>query len=70
LCREVDSLFDDFGGGFWRAPFRISLFDVRRCGAETGKPTRSSLNLPALDDKLSNSVRTIKGGMQDCLTSP
>ncbi|HLN08511.1 MAG TPA: Hsp20/alpha crystallin family protein [Xanthobacteraceae bacterium] len=28
LRREVDRLFDDFGTGFWRAPFRRSLFDV------------------------------------------
>ena len=28
LRREVDRLFDDFGTGLWRAPFRRSLFDV------------------------------------------
>lgn len=28
LRREVDRLFEDFGSGFWRAPFRSSIFDV------------------------------------------
>jgi HSP20 family protein len=28
LRREIDRLFDDFDGGFWRAPFRRSAFDV------------------------------------------
>jgi HSP20 family protein len=28
LRREIDRLFDDFDGGFWRAPFRRSVFDV------------------------------------------
>lgn len=28
LRREVDRLFDEFDGGFWRSPFRGSLFDV------------------------------------------
>ena len=27
LHREIDRLFDDFGGGFWRSPFRRSVFD-------------------------------------------
>ena len=28
LRREIDRVFDDFGGGFWRSPFRRSVFDV------------------------------------------
>jgi HSP20 family protein len=28
LRQEVDRLFEDFGRGFWRAPFRRSLFDL------------------------------------------
>ncbi len=28
LRREVDRLFDDFGGDFWRNPFRPSAFDI------------------------------------------
>ena len=28
LHRGIDRLFDDFGGGFWRFPFRRSVFDL------------------------------------------
>jgi HSP20 family protein len=28
LRREVDRLFDSFGGGFWRSPFGRSVFDI------------------------------------------
>jgi hypothetical protein len=28
LRREIDRLFDDFNGGFWRSPFRRSAFDL------------------------------------------
>jgi HSP20 family protein len=28
LRQEIDRLFDDFGRGFWRNPFRRSVFDV------------------------------------------
>ena len=28
LRREIDRVFDDFGGGFWRSPFRRSTFDL------------------------------------------
>jgi HSP20 family protein len=28
LHREIDRLFDDFEGGFWRFPFRRSVFDL------------------------------------------
>ncbi len=28
LRREIDRLFEDFDGGFWRSPFRRSVFDL------------------------------------------
>ena len=28
LRREVDRLFDEFDGGFWRSPFRSPFFDL------------------------------------------
>lgn len=28
LRHEIDRLFDEFDGGFWRSPFRRSVFDV------------------------------------------
>jgi HSP20 family protein len=28
LRREIDRLFDDFGDGFWRTPFRRAAFDL------------------------------------------
>ena len=27
LRREIDRMFDDFGGGLWRSPFRGSFFE-------------------------------------------
>jgi hypothetical protein len=32
LRREIDRLFDDFGGGFWRSPFPRSFFDIAAFG--------------------------------------
>ena len=32
LHREIDSLFDNFDGGFWRFPFGRSVFDVEPLG--------------------------------------
>jgi HSP20 family protein len=46
LRREVDRLFDDFSGGFWRSPFGRSFFDIepfRRAGAGFG------VSVPAVD---------------------
>jgi HSP20 family protein len=65
LRREVDRLFDDFGGGFWRSPFRSPLFDVapvRRSEAtyaampavdvsETEKAYEITAELPGMDEK-------------------
>lgn len=44
LHREIDRLFDDFGRGFWRAPFRSPMFD-----AEPFWRRDSSLTTPAVD---------------------
>ncbi|MGA8820968.1 MAG: Hsp20/alpha crystallin family protein [Xanthobacteraceae bacterium] len=65
LRREVDRLFDDFDGGFWRSPFRNPLFDVaplRRGEAafaampavdvsETDKAYEITAELPGMDEK-------------------
>jgi HSP20 family protein len=65
LRREVNRLFDDFDGGFWRAPFASSLFDIapfRRPNttfvaapavdvAETDKAFEIAAELPGLDEK-------------------
>ena len=66
LRREVNRLFDDFDGGFWRAPFANSLFDIapfRRRDvtfpaaapavdvAETDKAYEITAELPGLDEK-------------------
>jgi len=65
LRREVDRLFDDFDGGFWRAPFRMPSFDAapfRRGAAtlaampavdvsETDKAYEITAELPGLDEK-------------------
>ncbi len=65
LRREIDRLFDEFNGGFWRSPFRGSLFDVtpfRRASAEltalpavdvseTDKVYEITAELPGIDEK-------------------
>jgi len=65
LRREVDRLFDDFGGGFWRAPFRRSVFDMAPSwggGAtwptvpavdmtDTEKTYEITAELPGIDEK-------------------
>jgi len=65
LRREVDRLFEDFDGGFWRSPLRRSLFDIepfRRAetafGAvpavdvtETDKAYEITAELPGMDEK-------------------
>ena len=64
LRREVDRLFDDFDGGFWRSPFRMPSFDVapfRRGEAlaampavdvsETDKAYEITADLPGMDEK-------------------
>jgi HSP20 family protein len=45
LRREIDRLFEDFGGGFWRMPFRRSAFDIAPFwGREAAWPA-----MPAVD---------------------
>ncbi len=77
LRREVDRLFDDFGTGFWRAPFRS--FDVTPFWRETFNVSAPAVDfaekdnafeikadLPGLDEKsievnVANGNLTIKG---------
>jgi HSP20 family protein len=65
LRQEIDRLFDDFGVGSWRSPFRSSLFDMdpfRRAKAafsgvpavdvaETEKGYKVVAELPGMDEK-------------------
>jgi HSP20 family protein len=45
LRREVDRLFDDFNGGFWRPSFPRSFFDV----APLGRGEQTGPTSPAVD---------------------
>jgi HSP20 family protein len=45
LRNEIDRLFDEFDGGFWRSPFRSSFFDV----APFRRGEVTSVTLPAVD---------------------
>ena len=65
LRQEIDRLFDDFGIGAWRSPFRSSFFDMdpfRRAKAafsgvpavdvaETEKGYKVVAELPGMDEK-------------------
>jgi HSP20 family protein len=65
LRQEIDRLFDDFGIGTWRSPFRSSFFDMdpfRRAKAafsgmpavdvtETEKSYKVVAELPGIDEK-------------------
>ena len=65
LRQEIDRLFDDFGIGAWRSPFRSSFFDIepfRRAKAafsgmpavditETEKSYKVVAELPGMDEK-------------------
>lgn len=64
LRREIDRLFEEFNDGFWRTPFRGSVFDVtpfRRASAdltlpavdvsETDKAYEITAELPGIDEK-------------------
>jgi HSP20 family protein len=74
LRREIDHLFDDFGGDFWRAPFRqverafgaMPAADV----TETDGGFEVTAELPGMDEKnievkLANHTLTIKGEKRD-----
>jgi HSP20 family protein len=63
--REVDRLFDEFDGGFWRSPFRSPFFDLapfRRAEgtftaapavdvSETDKAYEITAEMPGMDEK-------------------
>ena len=65
LRQEIDRLFDDFGVGTWRSPFRSSFFDMdpfrRAKAAFTGMPAvdvtetengyKVTAELPGMDEK-------------------
>lgn len=65
LRNEIDRLFDEFDGGFWRSPFRNSFFDAapfRRTEttlgtmpavdvSETDKAYEITAELPGMDEK-------------------
>ncbi len=65
LRREVDRLFDEFDGGFWRSPFRSQFFDLApfRGGeatsmatpavdvSETDKAYEITAEMPGMDEK-------------------
>ena len=63
LRREIDRMFDDFGGGMWRSPFRGSFFEpFRRTEValaalpavdvvETDKAYEITAELPGIDEK-------------------
>jgi len=65
LRREIDRLFEDFGVGMWRSPFRSSVFDVVPLwGRETRWPAAPAVDftdtekayeitaeLPGIDEK-------------------
>jgi HSP20 family protein len=65
LRREVDRLFEDFDRGFWRSPFRRSVFDIEPLWrrewtwgavpavdiAEKDKAYELTAELPGIDEK-------------------
>ena len=73
LRQEIDRVFDDFGGAFWRRPFR-PLADVesllsRRMKSipavdvtETDKAFEITAELPGMDEK-NVEVKTANGGL-------
>jgi HSP20 family protein len=81
LCREIDRVFEDFNGGFWRAPSlfealpalaRAKSFAVAPAVevAEHDNAYEVTAELPGLDEKnievkVANGVLTIKGEKQE-----
>lgn len=72
LRREMDRLFDDFGAGFWRMPFRRSLTDFQRLSVppvdiiEKDNAYEVTVDVPGFDEKdieikLINGTLCIKG---------
>jgi len=74
LRRQVDRLFEDFDRGFWRAPFRRSLFDVEPLWgrelitapavdiAEKDNAYEVTAELPGMDEK-DIEVKFVNGGL-------
>jgi len=74
LRREIDRVFNDFDGGFWRAPLRgmQSAFEAMPAVdlIETAKAYEVTAELPGMDEKnvevkLANHTLTIKGEKRD-----
>jgi len=77
LRREIDRLFDDFGQGFWRSPFRRSLAELEPLwsrkltwGAapavdivESDKAYEVTAELPGMDEK-NIEVKVVNGGLK------
>jgi HSP20 family protein len=50
LRREIDRLFDDFGGGFWRSSFRLPTFDLAPLGnRDVAWPTAPAVDITDAD---------------------
>jgi len=74
LRREIDRIFDEFDGGFWRAPLRRFEAAFETLPAvdftETDKAYEVTAELPGMDEKnievrLANRTLTIKGEKRD-----
>lgn len=74
LRREIDRMFDDFDGGFWRTPFRRMESAFEAVPAvdfiETDKAYEVTAELPGMDEKnvevkLADHTLTIKGEKRD-----
>lgn len=78
LRREIDRLFDDFDGGFWRAPFRAPAWNRTATWptvpavdfTDTEKAYEITAELPGIDEKnvevkVADGVLTIKGEKQE-----
>jgi HSP20 family protein len=76
LRREIDRLFDDFGTGFWRSPFRRSVFAAEPFWqrelswtaapavdvTESDKAFEVTAELPGMDDK-NIEVKVVNGNL-------
>jgi HSP20 family protein len=76
LRREIDRLFDDFGTGFWRSPFRRSIFAAEPFWqrelswtaapavdvTESDKAFEVTAELPGMDDK-NIEVKVVNGNL-------
>jgi HSP20 family protein len=55
--REMDRLFDDFGAGFWRTPFRRPLLNLQRLSSppadivEKDNAYEVTVDVPGFDEK-------------------